>query len=42
MMETQPTPPWANELTGDEFISYAATYKVGEYFHAVCEKTGKI
>ena len=32
-MENQPTPPWANELTEDEFISYAATYKVGEYFH---------
>ncbi len=32
-MEKQPTPPWANELVEGEFISYAATYKVGEYFH---------
>ena len=32
-MENHPTPPWANELAEGEFISYGATYKVGEYFH---------
>lgn len=32
-MEKHVTPPWASELTEGEFISYSATYKVGEYFH---------
>lgn len=26
------TPPWANEMPEGSFISYAPTYKVGEYF----------
>lgn len=32
-MEQPMTPPWASELTEDEFISYSATYQVGEFFH---------
>ena len=31
-MSDKPTPPWANELPEGSFISYAPTYKVGEYF----------
>ena len=38
-MENQPTPPWAKELTGDEFISYGPTYKVGEHFSLYKKKT---
>ena len=38
-MENQPTPPWANELTEGEFISYGPTYKVGEYFHLYHKET---
>ena len=29
---TKPTPPWANEIPEGSFISYAPTYRVGEYF----------
>ena len=32
-MDNRITPPWAVELTEGEFISYAPTYKVGEWFH---------
>lgn len=32
-MDNKITPPWAVELTEGEFISYAPTYKVGEWFH---------
>ena len=38
-MENQPTPPWADELTEDEFISYGPTYKVGEHFHLYHKET---
>lgn len=31
-MSEHPTPPWANEIPQGSFISYAPTYKVGEYF----------
>ena len=31
-MSETPTPPWANEIPEGSFISYAPTYKVGEYF----------
>lgn len=32
-MSDKPTPPWANEIPEGSFISYAPTYKVGEYFN---------
>ena len=38
-MENQQTPPWADELTEDEFISYGPTYKVGEHFHLYHKET---
>ena len=31
-MSENPTPPCANEIPEGSFISYAPTYKVGEYF----------
>ncbi len=31
-MEEKKLPPWANELTENEFISYDVTYTVGEFF----------
>ena len=31
-MSEKPTPPWANEMPEGSFISYAPTYKVGEFF----------
>ena len=40
-MSEKPTPPWANEIPEGSFISYATTYKVGEYFdrfHKICIK----
>lgn len=41
-------PPWADELTEGEFISYSATYQVGKYFDLyekdvyLCETTGDL
>lgn len=40
-MENQMTPPWAAELAEGEFISYSATYKVGEWFHLYEKKVYK-
>ena len=31
-MSEKPTPPWAKEIPQGSFISYAPTYRVGEYF----------
>ena len=31
--QINPLPPWANLIPKDSFISYAPTYKVGEYFN---------
>ena len=33
MNENKPLPPWAHLIPKDAFISYAPTYKVGEYFN---------
>ncbi len=38
-MSDKPTPPWANEIPQGSFISYAPTYKVGEYFDRFHKET---